>query len=375
MRLLFIAPLPPPITGHSIVSKILLGYLKHEYVVDVINLSERSKHDGSFTIGRALAVLKAISKVFHTSKHVDRIYLTLSESVLGNLKDLLMLLLIGSAISRTVLHLHGGSFRQHVIEYSPFIYFMNRHFINQARAVIISGSSHKSIFHDLISSSKVNVVPNFAPASMFISTQQVIKKFFDFDGVLRVLYVSSMTSGKGCLNLLAAYEQLSEFVKARIRIDFAGAFSCPDEKKAFIERIRIHTNLFYHGVISSEVKNTLFSTAHIFCLPTLLMEGQPISILEAYASGCVVLTTSQLGILDIFVPSENGYLVSAENPSSFACLLESLLFQLDDLREIALNNNKQADMLFREQLFADSISSILDNSRSNSFVSKFKADV
>jgi glycosyltransferase involved in cell wall biosynthesis len=44
-------------------------------------------------------------------------------------------------------------------------------------------------------------------------------------------------------------------------------------------------------------------------------EGQPISILEAYAAGCIVVTTGQPGILDIFKPYLNGYEIDTNSIS------------------------------------------------------------
>jgi glycosyltransferase involved in cell wall biosynthesis len=63
----------------------------------------------------------------------------------------------------------------------------------------------------------------------------------------------------------------------------------------------------YHGdssaciIVDGPGKKNLFSEAHIFCLPTYYpYEGQPIAILEAFASGCVVITTNHSGISDFF---------------------------------------------------------------------------
>ena len=54
-------------------------------------------------------------------------------------------------------------------------------------------------------------------------------------------------------------------------------------------------------------KKDLYSNAHIFCLPTYYpWEGQPFCILEAYAAGCVVITTNHSGISQVFKDGING---------------------------------------------------------------------
>lgn len=55
------------------------------------------------------------------------------------------------------------------------------------------------------------------------------------------------------------------------------------------------------------LKLDLFVESHVFVLPTYyLFEGQPIGIIEAYAAGCVVVTTRHSNICDIFSGSING---------------------------------------------------------------------
>ena len=46
MKILFIAPLPPPITGHSLVSKVLLDYIVQKDEVFIVNLSKDSLKEG-----------------------------------------------------------------------------------------------------------------------------------------------------------------------------------------------------------------------------------------------------------------------------------------------------------------------------------------
>ena len=73
------------------------------------------------------------------------------------------------------------------------------------------------------------------------------------------------------------------------------------------------------------MRRSLFAAAHVFCLPTYYpYEGQPLSILEAYASGCVVVTTNHSGIRDVFKPEENGYEVEKKSAESIAQVLTKI---------------------------------------------------
>jgi glycosyltransferase involved in cell wall biosynthesis len=359
MKILFIAPLPPPITGHSIAAQVLLEHLQRNHSVEVVNLSEGSKHDGTITLKRVLLVLKVIWDVMRAARRSDRLYLTISESIAGNIKDIFLYAAIGKLIRRSVIHLHGGSFGKQVVERTYFLRKLNQFYISKLAAVVVSGPSHLSIFDNLISSKKIYTIPNFAQDFMFVDPKQIELKFSESDAIVRVLYVSGMTSGKGYLRLLEAYETLCEFAKSRIRIDFAGKFDSELEKREFIERISRQSGIVYHGVISNQMKANLFAGAHIFCLPTSFQEGQPISIIEAYASGCVVLTTPRPGILDIFDPSINGFVISSDNSILLKEMLEIKCLDLSSLRIIANKNRCLAETKFREKTFCESVETVM----------------
>lgn len=361
MKILYIAPLPPPITGQSLASQVFLRYLQRKYSVEVVDLSKDSQHDGTVTVKRILAVLKIIWRATSAAKNADRVYLTISESIAGNIKDLVLLALLGRLAHKTVIHLHGGSFGRQILDRSHIVKALNRFYLADIGAAIVSGTSHETIFGDLISSNRVHKIPNFAQDFMFAKQEDVERKFLDSNRRIRVLYISGMAFGKGYHLLLDAYEKLSDSEKSFIQIDFAGKFESRIAQDNFIQHISKYPNVFYHGVVGDQEKSRLFADAHVFCLPTSFLEGQPISILEAYASGCVVLTTPRPGILDIFEPNKNGFLISSDNSRILKELLETIPLDLPRLGEIAIGNRRLAEAKFREIKFCDSLDSTLIN--------------
>ena len=99
--------------------------------MDVVDLSVDSQHDGSISFRRIRAVLNVLRKVRAARKGVDVAYLTIAESIAGNLKDLLILWLLRDKVGRVVLHLHGGSFRVAVLERSRLLKKWNEAFLSQ----------------------------------------------------------------------------------------------------------------------------------------------------------------------------------------------------------------------------------------------------
>lgn len=359
MNILYLAPLPPPITGHSIASQVLLEHLQVKYSVEVLDLTVHSQHDGTITLNRILSVVKLIVKVMFSARRADRVYLTISESIAGNLKDLLIYVVIGNLNKHAVIHLHGGSFGKLILERLPILFKLNRFFISKMAAVVVSGPSHTSIFGNLISADRIHTIPNFAQDFMFVEQSYVEKKFKESNGKIRVLYISGMTKGKGYLKLIEAYDSLSNSAKSCFQLDFAGKFDSEIECEHFTHRISLHTDITYHGVVGDKLKAKLFAEAHIFCLPTSFLEGQPISIIEAYAAGCVVLSTPRPGVLDIFEPLKNGYLISSENSLLIKDVLESKCISLSKLKNIAINNRLFAESYFRQDIFCQQIEHVL----------------
>ena len=119
-------------------------------------------------------------------------------------------------------------------------------------------------------------------------------------------------------------------------------------------------NIEYLGnFIDGERKKELYLSSHIFCLPTYYpYEGQPISILEAYATGCVVITTPHGGIPDIFVDQKNGFLVESNDIGSLKQVLFKILAERSSLEQIALNNTNEVTINYLAERYKQDIASV-----------------
>ena len=148
----------------------------------------------------------------------------------------------------------------------------------------------------------------------------------------------------------------------RIEVDFAGQFENISHKASFTNKLKNNKNVKYHGVVSGIEKKNLLNNAHIFCLPSYyyIPEGQPVSILEAYASGCVVLTTNHGGIKDIFQTEVNGFEIEKRSSDSIMKILESIIINQSPLLDIALANRKLAENNFTKEVFSLSIAKLFD---------------
>jgi glycosyltransferase involved in cell wall biosynthesis len=194
---------------------------------------------------------------------------------------------------------------------------------------------------------RLHVVRNFAPDDTFVPLAQLQKKLSNREPI-RILYLSNLLPGKGYIDLLAAVKLLPSRILQDLQIDFAGGFETESDHKAFLEAIKDVPQVKYHGTVQGEIKKQLLKQAHIFCLPTYYpYEGQPISILEAYASGCAVVTTDHSGIFDIFTPGVNGLEVEKKKPQSIAAAITTLTMDSRQLRKYCLVNARTVRLEYR----------------------------
>lgn len=350
MKIVFIAPLPPPLTGHSLVSQVLFDHLQESHDVKLINLSKNSFKDGNITFIRIKEIWNILLQLRKAKHNADLIYLTISESYAGNLKDMLIYLICFKQLSKMLIHLHGGSLKINLFDRYKFIMRVNRYFIRRLGGAIISGDSHLDIFSNMVNADQINIVSNFAEDYLFVSEEQVISKYIHSDP-LKILFIGGMIPEKGFNEILEAYCLLGTELQKHVQVDFAGRFDSEIEREKFVKAISNLSRVKYHGIVENEKKRELFLSAHILCLPTRLHEGQPISILEAYASGCLVLATGKSGIRDIFRDGINGFEIKEDSGLSIKREIEKLLMNLNQLKEISLLNLEIAQKKYRAEYY------------------------
>lgn len=337
MNLLFIGPLPEPLTGHSLACKVLHDALIRHFHVRALDLSKAGFISGVVSLGRIREVFGVLWGVWRAQSCAQVIYLTISESVAGNLKDLCIYALCYRRLSRTVIHLHGGSIRAYIFDKYRVLAWINRFFLSRIGAVVILGESHREIFGGMVAPERLHVVPNFAEDHLFTTVARIQDKFSNVQQ-LRILYLGNLIDGKGHEDMVRAYRGLSEDVRRRLHLDFAGAFQGEREKRRFQALIDGEEGITYHGIVGGSVKRELLHRSHVLCLPSSLLEGQPISILEAYASGCVVISTNRGGIPDIFRDQTNGFLVQPGDCESLAGVFTWVVNVAHQLTEMAIRN-------------------------------------
>lgn len=351
MNVLIIAPLPPPLTGNSLPIKFLHDDLiKQKNNVTTINLNKKKYVNGLFSLDRIGEIISILVKVWRNKNDKDLIYLTVAESFLGNLRDIFIYIICFNKLDKIIIHMLGGAAMKDILTPSNKLQFkINKFFKSRLGGVIVEGQAQADSFVNVIDNKKIHINPNFAEDFLFTTEAQVHQNFSNLD-TLRIIFLSNHLEGKGHIELVEGYGAVSPELQKKIKIDFVGNFPSEIEQNIFKDKIQPFTNIKYHGPLSGQAKKDIYTQAHVFCMPTYYpYEGQPFCILEAYATGCMVVTTNHSGIGQVFKNNKNGYEVEKKSISSVSSTLEKMANNKENLVHFALNNLREAEQVYNSR--------------------------
>lgn len=362
MKILFLAPIPPPINGQSKASKILLdALLQNMHDVDVINFRKMDLKNGFSSIGRAVEILNILIEVWRKRKNNDLIYMSLAESFFGNIRDLFIYIILYKSRNKIFAHMLGGAGMREILSGKGILQKINYLLIRGIGGVIVEGPAGIETFSKVVAARRIHIVPNFAEDFLFVNDEEIRRKFLNTD-IVQILYLSNLIPGKGYKELVDGYLALEEGLKKQVNVIFVGGFESPKDESEFLLKINNHAGLNYIGkFIDGEKKKELYCKSHVFCLPTYYpFEGQPISILEAYASGCFVITSNHSGIPFIFSDKKNGFMVDKKSILSIKEAIEYVVSNKNNLENVALNNRNEALEKYRASIYQCAILKIFN---------------
>lgn len=354
-NILIIGPLPEPITGVSLANKVVLESLEGNSRFDVkyINTSyyKFDENLGEFSFSKLLFSLFLNFQFIKIFKN-KIVYLTPGQTFFGVLKYSIFILVSYVLRKELIIHIHGNYLAK---EYSSLKGVKKRifHFLisRSSKGIVLSKSLKKNLT-PFINEDKIYILPNFAENYLLNTTQ---KNYCD----LRIVFLSNLMKEKGILVLLKTLKNLEQkgiLYKAKI----AGNIDSKNKEEIvlLINELR-HTE--YLGIVSGKQKRDLLSWSNTFVLPTFYkMEGQPISIIEAMATGNVIITTQHAGIPDIIEDKKHGFFVEKNSVIS----LEEKLIYLSDatetIKEISNINRDYFQENFTVQQFKDTFIKILN---------------
>jgi glycosyltransferase involved in cell wall biosynthesis len=336
-KLFLVGPLLPPMHGQSLAfTRFAESVEARKKIVVNTNLEDKSK---TGKVVSAFLVLFSIASKALFSKY-DVVYFTCSRSMLGSIKDIVLINLVSSKGVKIVNHLHGSDFYE-FLHTSPKWYqkILFKSYEKVDTSIVLLNSM-KLQFKDF-KNMRVEVVLNFYDKEC---NERLAEKE---KNKINLVYLSNIISSKGIFELIDAFEVLSK-THENIHLSIAGGYiadeylSIDKVRKKFERRIFSNNRINYMGKVFKRDKVELLQKSDIFVLPSYYKsEAFPISIIEAMTCGNAIVTTDYKYLPEV-VNEKNGVLVEIKSVESLVKGIESLLNNIEKLRKVQKFNKIEA---------------------------------
>jgi glycosyltransferase involved in cell wall biosynthesis len=203
--------------------------------------------------------------------------------------------------------------------------------IRNAKAVIVFSKEQQRFIHNTynVPLQKIAIIPNGVGAEYYLTRQKITKR-----AIYSLLYVGRIASQKRVHFLTEALSLMHEPAQLTIVGD--------GEDRAAIEQAipkNISSRITFTGQLSPAETLPYFKKADVFVMASKV-EGMPLAILEAMASGLPVVGASVPGIKELV--SGFGVVVKDPSATSFAKNLDDLLAHPAKLEELSRKSSAQA---------------------------------
>lgn len=322
-------------SGQSIMFDGIVDSMRREgYHVAVIDISSHFKRR-SFAL-RSLDYILVLFRLLWNllMKHYEIAYITTSQSKNGFIRDYLIITLCRCFKVKVISHQFGANYNQLLNALNDKARARLTDMLNYCSTIIVEGQHMKSQYSFFDGyDKKVRIIPNGLPV---VGKNAMTPKHYNASCPFKMYYLSNLIWSKGYYDVLCAVDLLVNKYKKNVECVFAGAFmeAVDDErsgisnKNDFMEYVKDHhlekVVSYYPGMYGDE-KDAAFSQSNVFLLPSYYInEGQPVSIIEAMAYGCVPIVTEYRHI-PMMVTKENGCFVEPKNPEQIASAIVELM--------------------------------------------------
>lgn len=333
------------VNGQSMMFQLLVDEVHHRniktIVVDIglsVFKDKGNRVSGKFSIVKAIDYILILIKFFFILlfNQKQTVYVTTAQSKVGFVRDYFIIRFARLFGSKIIAHQFGANYGGFYNSQSEFLKKKIKNTLAKADKIVVEGDYTKNQFSFLPDyETKVYSLPNGLPEK--IDSSKIQAKKITADEPIRMFYLSNMIETKGFWDVLEAVNILINVEKINIEAVFSGKFldSVDDEKfsnaeearKAFfdyIEKNNLEKKVTHLEGLYGANKSEEFKKSHFFLLPSYYInEGQPVSVLEALAYGCVPIVT-EYRLIPMMVNKDNGFFVNPKSPQEIATIIKGL---------------------------------------------------
>jgi glycosyltransferase involved in cell wall biosynthesis len=299
---LIVAPLPPPIMGPSAQTELILGGLRAAGV-RISHVDTRDERP-IFNVGIldlrnvALGVLHAGQMLLAARRPVDLVYISISQSRWGYVRDAVLLAIARLFRRRIVVHFHGAQFQKFYACSGRFDRQLIQRTLSWVDAAIVLTPGLRNNFDGLIAPSRIRVLENAIPDPFPDGVGQLGARRQQRGereaGALRLLYIANDFGAKGAET---AIRSLAEPGLELCELRMIGEPSPEDLESAtsLAARLGVRDRVFLLGLVEGAPKFAELAGADAFVYPTEY-DAQPLVVLEAMAAALPIVASDHGGI-------------------------------------------------------------------------------
>ena len=184
-------------------------------------------------------------------------------------------------------------------------------------------------------------VPNATEKRFFTSREYTDKS------PMKLLYVGTWLDRKGVYYLADAFSLVAKKMPG-IQLTIAGCSAAADYVKTFFAP-ELRGQICVLPFVTREDMPAVYAAHDIFVFPSLV-EGMPLTLLEAMAAGMPVVTTNTCGMSDVVEDEFNGLLVPTANAGSLAEAIERLCRSAELRKQLGQEGQRTARRYTWEQI-------------------------
>jgi len=176
-------------------------------------------------------------------------------------------------------------------------------------------------------------------------------------GTVNLIYVGKMIRSKGVFNLINV---LAGTQFADIKLHMVGGGRDLEELKKYSNSKHLSEKIVFYGNISPEEVVPLMFKNDIFVMPTLRIEGFPMTLVEAMFAGLPIVANNIGGNSDAVLDGETGFLTDPENLNDFREKLVKLVKDKELIHKMSLKARERANSEFTTDIMVNKYESIFN---------------
>ena len=335
-RILFIAPLPPPVHGSAMVSQYIKdsALVQGEFECDFVNLSTSRRMDeiGKGGAKKLLRFVGSYLKLFLKliSHRYDLCYLAITCHGMGFLKDAPFVWLCKLFGCKVLIHQHNKGMSKCIDRWPyrwliPYIY-------NRTRVMLLSWYLFTDI-EKAVKREQVVICPNGIPET--VSGERLMASGDNVERgsvasssspTVNLLFLSNLIPSKGVYVLLDACKILKD-KGLDFKCNFVGGESKWINREIFeaeVHRRGLDDIVRYEGPKYGDEKEGDWNASDVFVQPTF-EDCFPLTIVEAMQHGLPVVSTTEGAVRDMVADGVNGFVCEKQDVNGLAIVLEKLI--------------------------------------------------